>query len=485
MEKADPGPLVVGGEKPADTGSPATSGPGKIAANAIRRPGRSPSEVPRRGACAPRRVFHFHHRPSRTLRRMVASMAADQLPTVPSASAPSSRNRRIPISLERIRDRLGPPENEHSAKIERLLHVMLRAEVDQQAGAMRRELDRLLHPQEHAMTAHDCDVASARLLAQIRHALSRANFNEEDEGVMHGALAAQSLVDLKTHLDRSTWRRALICTRGRTETTIEVRRWFGLRRIQLQCTLVRTLFVYIEHVPRQRGNAQSGLNPPRFYVRLFENIPVADIDMVMPDCRVRMSWFDRAMMFGPAIFAVIGISTVIKGSWDALVLHTRHLAGLDPVAPAIPGGALAAIGGGFLALALWGWTQFGRWQRMHLRYLKILSDIVMYRLCDRDMGAVNQVLDEAGEEETKEALLALRSLRVEGPCTESELDERIERWLRNTFAVDIDFEVDDALAKLIRLGLVERTGRTYAANPPEQSLAQMQQHWNALGGLTT
>jgi len=428
--------------------------------------------------------FLFVTRARRTLRGMAAPAAADHRSLGVTDPPSAARNRRIPVSLERIRDRLGPAETPEHAQIDRLLHVALRTEVDQQAAAMRLELDRLLHPQEPALSADQQDVASARLLAQVRHALSRANYDEEDEGILRTALSTQSLVELKTHLDRSTWRRSLICTRGRSETTIEVRRWFGLRRRQISCTLIRTLFVYIEHAKHERRETQKGLAPPRFYVRLFENIPVADIDMVMPDCQVRMSWFDRAVMFVPAIFAVIGISAVLKASWNALLLHTRHIAGIDPVAPTVPGGALAVIGGGLVALAVWGWTQFGRWQRMHLRYLKILSDIVMHCLCDRDIGAVNQVLDEAGEEETKEALLALHSLRTDGPCSRDALDERIERWLRTTFAVDIDFEVHDALAKLVRLGLVERTGDTYTAADPSSALARMRQHWKALGGIS-
>ena len=64
------------------------------------------------------------------------------------------------------------------------------------------------------------------------------------------------------------------------------------------------------------------------------------------------------------------------------------------------------------------------------------------------------------------------------PPTEKELDLRIEQWLKDTFAVDIDFEVDDALAKLERLGLLKHDGERLTVRPPEEALARLDYEWD-------
>ena len=47
------------------------------------------------------------------------------------------------------------------------------------------------------------------------------------------------------------------------------------------------------------------------------------------------------------------------------------------------------------------------------------------------------------------------------PLTQPDLDRRIEAWLKERFDLDVDFEVDDALAKLERLGLLKRDGEQH------------------------
>jgi hypothetical protein len=62
--------------------------------------------------------------------------------------------------------------------------------------------------------------------------------------------------------------------------------------------------------------------------------------------------------------------------------------------------------------------------------------------------------------------------------TQAQLDEHIETWLRDTFAVDVDFEVDDALAKLDRLKLLRRDGARLSVPPPEAALARLDYVWD-------
>jgi hypothetical protein len=47
-----------------------------------------------------------------------------------------------------------------------------------------------------------------------------------------------------------------------------------------------------------------------------------------------------------------------------------------------------------------------------------------------------------------------------------------------TFDVDIDFEVDDALAKLERLGLLKRNNKELSVLPLDEALILLDQRWD-------
>jgi hypothetical protein len=78
-----------------------------------------------------------------------------------------------------------------------------------------------------------------------------------------------------------------------------------------------------------------------------------------------------------------------------------------------------------------------------------------------------------------EAFLAYYFLSTApSPLTEDELDRCIEAWLQETFSIDIDFEVDDALAKLDRLGLLKRDGERLTVSSPADALARLDYQWD-------
>ena len=60
------------------------------------------------------------------------------------------------------------------------------------------------------------------------------------------------------------------------------------------------------------------------------------------------------------------------------------------------------------------------------------------------------------------------------------LAPHIEAFLRERFALEIDFEIHDALGKLERLGLVTHEGETYSAVPPSDALAKLDVAWDGL-----
>ena len=55
---------------------------------------------------------------------------------------------------------------------------------------------------------------------------------------------------------------------------------------------------------------------------------------------------------------------------------------------------------------------------------------------------------------------------------------RIEAWLQNAFSADVDFECDDALAKLDRLDLLRRDGDSSQCRPLDEALVRLDRIWD-------
>jgi len=78
---------------------------------------------------------------------------------------------------------------------------------------------------------------------------------------------------------------------------------------------------------------------------------------------------------------------------------------------------------------------------------------------DNNAGALFRILDDAQESECKEALLAYYFLLTKSkPQTAAELDQAIEAWFAEHLQCHLDFEIDDALEKLLELRLARNNG---------------------------
>jgi hypothetical protein len=140
--------------------------------------------------------------------------------------------------------------------------------------------------------------------------------------------------------------------------------------------------------------------------------------------------------------------------------------------------AFAAMSG-LVALGAFVMRQWLRYQRQSLKYQKELTDNIYYRNVNNNAGIFDYIIGAAEEQECKEAFLAYYFLHTAAsPPSQAELDRSIEAWLKGRFDIDIDFEVDDALAKLDRLGLLRRDGTRLSVLPPLPALARLDEVWD-------
>jgi hypothetical protein len=110
-----------------------------------------------------------------------------------------------------------------------------------------------------------------------------------------------------------------------------------------------------------------------------------------------------------------------------------------------------------------------------------LTQSLYYQSLDSNSGVFCRLLDEAEEQECREALLGYfflwRSAGNKG-WTSQELDDFVEKYLEEEAGLKVDFEIADALAKLERLGLVQISQSKYTAVPIGTALERLDQAWD-------
>jgi hypothetical protein len=116
-----------------------------------------------------------------------------------------------------------------------------------------------------------------------------------------------------------------------------------------------------------------------------------------------------------------------------------------------------------------------------LRYQKQLADTVYFRNLANTAGVLDLLIGAGEEQDAKEAFLAYGILRRAGhPLAKGEIDNFAESFLRDRFGLEIDFEIQDALNKLERLGIVSRDGDAFTATAPPDALARLDAAWDGV-----
>ena len=317
--------------------------------------------------------------------------------------------------------------------------------------------------------------AGAALGEQLSSLMRRANYRELSRQELLDAFDSQALSDVQVAVDMDRIDRLTVFARGRERRTETLRSWFGLRRRRVEFEVLERVFVLCVHRDR------AGDPRPALGIKLFRNIPVPDLEVILPNSRVRMRTMDQAVIFVPAVVSVGLAASKVLFSLTAIIGLVKFWLGLTSEHPVESGGWGLVAAGSFtlLGITMGAWTKY---QKRRLQYANAHARTLYFQTLDSEEGAFLRVLDEAYEEEAKEAALAWEFLGGT-PRSEPDLDAAIERWLLATLGVRCDFEVDDALAKLERLRVAERSddgaSGAWRAVPADEASARLRAAWDA------
>ncbi|HWA97819.1 MAG TPA: TMEM143 family protein [Pirellulales bacterium] len=294
--------------------------------------------------------------------------------------------------------------------------------------------------------------------------LERANFRKLTQADVEQALNAASHQGLHLEIDFDCFDRLDIYSRGEATQTQRRRTWKRLYRFdEAHVQIFRRLVIIFKL--RSGKQLTRKLDTDDVFIKLFKDIPKVDLEMLLPGTRVRMSLLDRCKIIMPTVSGLaISAFKAVKG---ALVAAAAGIYGI-----------LAVLGMtvGYGVKSFYGYLQTKQ------KYQLNLTESLYYQNLDNNAGVLCRLLDEAEEQENREAVLGYFFLwqQMTGEAaTADELDRRIERFLGDALAKPVDFEVSDALEKLLRLGLAERVGgHRYTAVPLDDALRALDRAWD-------
>lgn len=308
----------------------------------------------------------------------------------------------------------------------------------------------------------------AELVAKLRDVALSANYDELTEAALEAVLDQTSPEGVHVDVDFSEFEVRLIFFRGEAEITRtkrDVKTLYLKKRsysVPVYSRLLMALKFKTEEVRiaeimaaegvdedearkklrRLRKHIPAHASVDHVYLKIFKNIPRHDVEMLFPNIRVKMKYTDKLQLGGSAVF---GFLTWLIGTATKLVVAVA----LSPVMLVL---ALVTGVGGIM------YAQIRNIFITRDRYRMQLAQSLYFQNLANNLGALALIVDEAEEEDVKEEVL-LYSYLLYDPAPAGDIewtDRKIEEALRADYGIDINFDVHDALERLMAAGLVFR-----------------------------
>jgi hypothetical protein len=336
------------------------------------------------------------------------------------------------------------------------------------------------------LTADSLQSKQTNFTARFTQVLNAANFEKVTDQDLQEALQEESLFKVRLAVEFEDFEDVVFYRRGEYQQTETISKFWGLHQQKITFTNYDKVAVYIKfknvNYFTKLKNTAANFEPGSTIVKLFQNVPKADLEMLFPNSQVRMRTIDKAIIGGSAL---VGGAVVLVTKLGASLLMLAGLMsywfGLSSKEVTINTQELVALGVGAGVLGGFIFKEWSKFKNRKLRFMKALADNLYFKNLDNNSGVFHHLVDSAEEEECKEAILAYYFLVVHGSSMTSEqLDNKVEQWFEEKFDFRIDFEIADALGKLERFGIVKLNAGHYTALSINAAQVQLDAQWDRI-----
>jgi hypothetical protein len=218
------------------------------------------------------------------------------------------------------------------------------------------------------------------------------------------------------------------------------------------------------------------VNTDSVFLKTFKDIPKLDLEMILPGTKMQMPFTQKTKL---------GVSAAGTLGYGVFSLFGKLVVAIKAVVAGFATFAFSSVEFALLApfgvLGGYAWKQYAGYQVTKQTYAKLLTESLYYQNLDNNAGVMTQILDEAEEQECRETILAYFYLWKYAPregWTSAQLDDYVEMELEGKLNLKVDFEIDDALAKLEKLNIVKKSGDRYHAVSLDKALEMLDYRWD-------
>ncbi|KAL9248910.1 hypothetical protein AKJ16_DCAP06508 [Drosera capensis] len=187
----------------------------------------------------------------------------------------------------------------------------------------------------------------------------------------------------------------------------------------------------------QKGKPETGI-----FLKHFKNIPMADMEIVLPEKKSPgLTPVDWVKFLISAVVGLSALAGTLKGPSNDLWVIFAILSGVV----------------GYCA------KTYFTFQANLSAYQNLITQSMYDKQLDSGKGTLLHLCDDVIQQEVKEVIIAFFILMEQGKATRQDLDYRSEELIKEEFGENCNFDVDDAVQKLEKLGIVSRDtiGRYY------------------------
>lgn len=265
------------------------------------------------------------------------------------------------------------------------------------------------------------------LVERMDYLLEKGNFEHLSDVQVEAAIKTANVYGLRVRLKPERVESLAVWVRGRGSKEVTRRTWRN--PINGETTKVAVF--------RRLAVVCQLKDDPHIILKLFKEIPETDVEALLPHAEVEMSLLDRLMVWGGGAGALGGAASKSLGVISGAVQIWNFM-------------WVLLVGLGTLAFRTFMGFRRARdtrdSQRTRHLYFQNLSN---------NGAVIHTLIGMIAQEELKEALLAYAFCYAPNGrfASRDALDRHVETWLHERFGTRVDFDLEDGLETLTRLGL--------------------------------